>query len=68
VEWVSLPASSARWLKNEIYLAHTDRRRKQPEQVSFPTYGERTIAYQVKVPVDVNDLNLPAYLDLIVVV
>jgi hypothetical protein len=34
-------------------------------QMSFPTYGDKSIAYQVKVPVTYSGLSIDAYVDLI---
>jgi hypothetical protein len=38
------------------------------QQMSFPTYGDKTIAYQLKIPVDYNGLSFAAYLDVISVI
>jgi hypothetical protein len=35
------------------------------EQMSFPTYGDKTIAYQLKIPFDYSGLSLAVYLDVI---
>jgi hypothetical protein len=34
--------------------------------MSFPTYGDATVAYQVKLPVSYSGLNIDVYVDLIV--
>jgi hypothetical protein len=38
------------------------------QQMSFPTYGDKTIAYQIKVPIDYNGSSLDAYQDFIVAI
>jgi hypothetical protein len=38
------------------------------EQMSFPTYGDKTIAYQVKIPITYSSLNVSVYLDLIIAI